>query len=167
VAVGGDAFGRTSGSLSILNASPEAAAGGGLAVLRDGDRIRIDLKAGTADILIPDEELAARRAALEKAGGFKYPPSQAATKSMQPQYRAPLARFVPLLLVRPPGNGAKSRNATKHSGLHRRGRGSYGLERQAEVGLMQRKSLLTILPYTQKAVFSPFICRYFTSVVSG
>ena len=48
----------TSGSPSILNASPEAAAGGGLAVLRDGDRIRIDLKAGTADILISDEELA-------------------------------------------------------------------------------------------------------------
>jgi dihydroxy-acid dehydratase len=42
----------TSGSPSILNASPEAAAGGGLAVLRTGDRIRIDLKAGTADILI-------------------------------------------------------------------------------------------------------------------
>ena len=49
----------TSGSPSILNASPEAAAGGGLAVLRDGDRIRIDLRAGTADILISDEELAA------------------------------------------------------------------------------------------------------------
>ena len=73
----------TSGSPSILNASPEAAAGGGLAVLRTGDRIRIDLKAGTADILISDEELAQRRAALEKAGGFKYPPSQTPWQEIQ------------------------------------------------------------------------------------
>ena len=73
----------TSGSPSILNASPEAAAGGGLAVLRDGDRIRIDLKAGTADILISDDELAQRRAALEKAGGFKYPPSQTPWQEIQ------------------------------------------------------------------------------------
>ena len=48
----------TSGSPSILNASPEAAAGGGLALLRTGDRVRIDLRKGTADILISDEELA-------------------------------------------------------------------------------------------------------------
>jgi len=73
----------TSGSPSILNASPEAAAGGGLAVVRDGDRIRIDLKAGTADMLISDEELTQRRAALEKAGGFKYPPSQTPWQEIQ------------------------------------------------------------------------------------
>jgi dihydroxy-acid dehydratase len=73
----------TSGSPSILNASPEAAAGGGLAVLRNGDRIRIDLKAGTANILISDEELAQRRATLEKAGGFKYPPSQTPWQEIQ------------------------------------------------------------------------------------
>jgi dihydroxy-acid dehydratase len=73
----------TSGSPSILNASPEAAAGGGLAVLRTGDRIRIDLKAGTADILISDQELAQRHAALEKAGGFKYPPSQTPWQEIQ------------------------------------------------------------------------------------
>jgi dihydroxy-acid dehydratase len=73
----------TSGSPSILNASPEAAAGGGLALLRTGDRIRIDLKAGTADILISDEELAQRRIALEKAGGFKYPPSQTPWQEIQ------------------------------------------------------------------------------------
>ncbi len=42
----------TSGSPSILNASPEAAAGGGLALLKTGDRVRIDLNKGTADILI-------------------------------------------------------------------------------------------------------------------
>ncbi len=53
----------TSGSPSILNASPEAAVGGGLALLRTGDRIRIDLGKRTANILISDEELAARRAA--------------------------------------------------------------------------------------------------------
>jgi dihydroxy-acid dehydratase len=73
----------TSGSPSILNASPEAAAGGGLALLRTGDRIRIDLKAGTADILISGEELAERRVALEKAGGFKYPPSQTPWQEIQ------------------------------------------------------------------------------------
>jgi dihydroxy-acid dehydratase len=73
----------TSGSPSILNASPEAAAGGGLALLRTGDRIRVDLKAGGADILISDEELAQRRAALEKAGGFKYPPSQTPWQEIQ------------------------------------------------------------------------------------
>ncbi len=73
----------TSGSPSILNASPEAAAGGGLALLRTGDRIRVDLKAGSADILISEEELAERRAALEKAGGFKYPSSQTPWQEIQ------------------------------------------------------------------------------------
>jgi dihydroxy-acid dehydratase len=53
----------TSGSPSILNASPEAAVGGGLALLRTGDRVRIDLRKRRADMLIPDDELAARRAA--------------------------------------------------------------------------------------------------------
>ncbi|CTQ32886.1 IlvD/Edd family dehydratase [Jannaschia rubra] len=54
----------TSGSPSILNASPEAAAGGGLALVRTGDRIRIDLRRGTVDMLVDDAELEARRAAL-------------------------------------------------------------------------------------------------------
>lgn len=54
----------TSGSPSILNASPEAAEGGGLALVRTGDRLRIDLNACTANMLVSDEELAARRAAL-------------------------------------------------------------------------------------------------------
>ena len=49
----------TSGTPSILNASPEAAAGGGLALLQTGDRIRIDLNKRSADILIPPDELAA------------------------------------------------------------------------------------------------------------
>jgi dihydroxy-acid dehydratase len=55
----------TSGSPSILNASPEAAVGGGLALLQTGDRIRIDLNKRTADILISDEELAQRRRDLK------------------------------------------------------------------------------------------------------
>jgi dihydroxy-acid dehydratase len=73
----------TSGSPSILNASPEAAAGGGLALLKTGDRVRIDLNKGTANILISEDELAARRADLEAAGGFKYPKSQTPWQEIQ------------------------------------------------------------------------------------
>ncbi|MEC4591064.1 MULTISPECIES: IlvD/Edd family dehydratase [Nitrospirillum] len=73
----------TSGSPSILNASPEAAAGGTIALLRTGDRVRIDLRAGTANILISDAELAARRQALEAAGGYQYPASQTPWQEIQ------------------------------------------------------------------------------------
>ncbi|MBO6758012.1 MAG: dihydroxy-acid dehydratase family protein [Roseibium sp.] len=73
----------TSGSPSILNASPEAAAMGGLALIQTGDRVRIDLRKGTADILISDEELAKRRAALEAKGGFAYAPSQTPWQEIQ------------------------------------------------------------------------------------
>jgi dihydroxy-acid dehydratase len=73
----------TSGSPSILNASPEAAAGGGLALLKTGDRVRIDLNKGSADILISADELAARRTALEKNGGYRYPPSQTPWQEIQ------------------------------------------------------------------------------------
>ncbi len=55
----------TSGSPSILNISPEAAVGGGLALLRTGDPIRIDLNTRKVDVLIPAGELAARRAAWQ------------------------------------------------------------------------------------------------------
>ncbi|ABQ29316.1 IlvD/Edd family dehydratase [Acidiphilium cryptum] len=54
----------TSGSPSILNASPESAVGGGLALLKTGDVIRVDLKDRSANILIDEADLAARRAAL-------------------------------------------------------------------------------------------------------
>jgi dihydroxy-acid dehydratase len=54
----------TSGSPSILNASPEAADGGGLALVQTGDRIRIDLNTCTADMLVPQTTLEERRAAL-------------------------------------------------------------------------------------------------------
>ena len=73
----------TSGSPSILNASPEAAAGGGLALLKTGDRVRIDLKKGDANILISPAELAERRAALEKAGGYHFPKSQTPWQEIQ------------------------------------------------------------------------------------
>jgi len=53
----------TSGSPSILNVTPEAAVGGGLALLKNGDRIRIDLSTRRVDVLIPEAELAARKAA--------------------------------------------------------------------------------------------------------
>src|SRR5262249_38279196 len=56
------------------NASPEAAAGGGLALLKTGDRVRIDLNRGTADVLISPAELAERRAMLLENGGFPHPP---------------------------------------------------------------------------------------------
>jgi dihydroxy-acid dehydratase len=73
----------TSASPSILNASPEAAIGGGLALLKTGDRVRIDLDKGTANILISRAELAERRAALEKRGGYKYPASQTPWQEIQ------------------------------------------------------------------------------------
>src|SRR5262247_1518066 len=73
----------TSASPSIINASPEAAAGGGLALLKSGDRVRIDLNKGSANMLVPDAELAQRRAALEKQGGYKYPPSQTPWQEIQ------------------------------------------------------------------------------------
>jgi dihydroxy-acid dehydratase len=51
----------TSDSPSILHAAPESAAGGGLAWLRTGDVIRIDLNAGRCDMLVPDEEIERRK----------------------------------------------------------------------------------------------------------
>ena len=75
----------TSGSPSILNASPEAAINGGLALLKTGDRIRVDLRKGTANILISDEELAERRADLSKHGGYHFPGSQTPWQEIQRQ----------------------------------------------------------------------------------
>jgi len=73
----------TSGSPSILNASPEAAAGGGLALLKTGDRVRIDLGRGRADMLVDDAEITRRREALDAAGGYAYPPSQTPWQEIQ------------------------------------------------------------------------------------
>ena len=62
----------TSGSPSILNASPESAVGGGLAWLRTGDTIRIDLNKFTANMLVDDHEIEQRK----KNGPPKYPGHQ-------------------------------------------------------------------------------------------
>lgn len=73
----------TSGSPSILHASPEAATNGGLALLRSGDRIRIDLGRGEANVLLDDGELAKRRQALLEQGGYPYPESQTPWQEIQ------------------------------------------------------------------------------------
>lgn len=73
----------TSGSPSILNASPEAAAGGNLAILQTGDQVRVDLNDNTVNVLISDAEIAERRAALEAGGGFQYPAHQTPWQEMQ------------------------------------------------------------------------------------
>ena len=103
----------TSGSPSILNASPEAAAGGGLALLQTGDRVRIDLRKGTADILIADGELAARRAALEKDGGYHYPASQTPWQEIQ---RAMVEQLAEGMVLKP---AVKYHRVAQFSGIPR------------------------------------------------
>jgi dihydroxy-acid dehydratase len=73
----------TSGSPSILNASPEAAVGGGLAVLRTGDRVRVDLRKCQVNALVSDEEWQKRLAQLKASGGYVYPQSQTPWQEMQ------------------------------------------------------------------------------------
>ena len=60
----------TSGCPSILNASPEAADGGNLAILRDGDILRVDLTKRTVNMLVSEDEISKRRADLDSKGGF-------------------------------------------------------------------------------------------------
>jgi len=103
----------TSGSPSILNASPEAAAGGGLALLQTGDRVRIDLRKGTADMLISDEELAKRRADLEARGGFAYPASQTPWQEIQRAFQGQM------------GTGMVLENAVKYQKIDE----TYGVPR--------------------------------------
>jgi len=66
----------TSGSPSILNASPEAADNGGLALLQTGDPVRIDLGKATVNMLVPLDELNARARVLLENGGYQIPDSQ-------------------------------------------------------------------------------------------
>jgi dihydroxy-acid dehydratase len=80
----------TSGSPSILNASPEAADGGGLALLQTGDRVRIDLNKCTANILVPLEELADRARNLVATGGYAIPESQTPWQAL---FREKVGRF--------------------------------------------------------------------------
>lgn len=62
----------TSGSPSILNASPEAAENGNLAILKDGDILRIDLNHRKVDLLVPEPEIESRRKQLlDNNGGYK------------------------------------------------------------------------------------------------
>lgn len=75
----------TSGSPSILNAAPEAAVGGGLVLVRSGDRIRVDLGRRTVDLLVSDTELEARRAAFAGGEGDTYPVSQTPWQEIQRQ----------------------------------------------------------------------------------
>src|SRR3978361_651651 len=70
----------TSGSPSTLTATPDAPANGGLALLKTGDMVRIDLNKGEANILISDEDIKLRRAELKASGGFKYPAHQTPRK---------------------------------------------------------------------------------------
>ena len=115
----------TSGSPSILNASPEAAAGGGLALLKTGDRVRIDLNKGTADILISKAELAKRRAAFIGNGGYHYPESQTPWQEIQRGMVDQLADGMVLKpavkyqRVRPDRRHAAQQSLTSHA-QHRR-----------------------------------------------
>ncbi len=83
VCVGDGRQSGTSGSPSILNASPEAASNGPLALVETGDRVRLDLNAGRLDLLVGDDELERRRAALEAAGGYRYPEHQTPWQEIQ------------------------------------------------------------------------------------
>jgi dihydroxy-acid dehydratase len=76
----------TSDSPSILNASPESAVGGGLAYIRTGDTVRVDLNEGSCNMLISDEELAKR-----KAEGI--PPVPASQTPWQELYRSTVGQM--------------------------------------------------------------------------
>jgi dihydroxy-acid dehydratase len=76
--------GGTSG-LSIGHVSPEAAAGGAIGLVRDGDRIRIDIPARSIELLVDEAELASRRA-LQDAAGWK--PAQPRPRKVSPALKA-------------------------------------------------------------------------------
>jgi xylonate dehydratase len=94
----------TSDSPSILNCSPESAAGGGLAWLRTGDTIRIDLAAGRCDMLVSDEEIARR-----KAKGL--PPVPESATPWQELYRSTVGQL---------DTGAVMEMAVKYRGVARK-----------------------------------------------
>ena len=76
----------TSGSPSILNVAPEAAVGGGLALLQTGDKVRLDLNTRKVDVLLPEAELAARRAAWRKPELKHLTPWEEISRSMVGQH---------------------------------------------------------------------------------
>ena len=73
----------TSGSPSILNASPEAAVGGNLAILQTNDIVRVDLVNNLVNLLVSDEEIRKRQEKLKANGGYKYPESQTPWQEIQ------------------------------------------------------------------------------------
>ena len=87
----------TSGSPSILNASPEAADGGGLALLQNGDRVRVDLNKCTVDMLVSLDVLADRAAKLVADGGYTMPESQT---PWQQYFRELVGRFDEGMILR-------------------------------------------------------------------
>ncbi len=105
----------TSGSPSILNASPEAAVGGGLALLRTGDRIRVDLRRCTANVLISEDEIEARRRALEAAGGYRYPENQTPWQEIQRRQVGQLANGAVLEPAVKYQRIAQTRGTPRHS----------------------------------------------------
>lgn len=98
----------TSGSPSILNASPEAADGGGLALLQTGDTVRIDLRKCTADMLVQLDELADRARVLLENGGYGVPESQS---PWQEFFREKVGRF---------DEGMTLKGATKYQDISRK-----------------------------------------------
>ncbi|WP_298293159.1 IlvD/Edd family dehydratase [uncultured Litoreibacter sp.] len=97
----------TSGSPSILNASPEAADGGGLALVQTGDMLRIDLKKCTADMLVDDATLKARAEKLVD-GSIEVPDSQTPWQEI---FRA---------MVRPFSEGMTLEGAAKYQDIARK-----------------------------------------------
>ena len=79
--------GGTSG-LSIGHVSPEAAGGGAIALIENGDRIRIDIPGRRIDVLLDDAELARRRAAMESRGGNAWKPAQPRPRKVSTALRA-------------------------------------------------------------------------------
>lgn len=101
----------TSGSPSILNASPEAANGGNLAILKDGDKLRIDLIKRRADILISEEEIAQRHKLMDQ---YKYPDSQTPWQEIYRTYVGELSEGMVLK------NAVKYQKVAQVSQLHLR-----------------------------------------------
>ncbi|MEM8496974.1 MAG: dihydroxy-acid dehydratase [Pseudomonadota bacterium] len=79
--------GGTSG-LSIGHASPEAAAGGAIGLVEPGDTIRIDIPARRIDVVISDEELQQRRAAMEAKGDSAWQPAESRPRKVSPALKA-------------------------------------------------------------------------------
>lgn len=102
----------TSGSPSILNASPEAAVLGGLALVKTGDIIRVDLNRFTADVLI-DKKEAKQRAETLSSSGYQYPEHQTPWQEIQ---RSIVAQFDEGMILKP---AAKYQHIAQSKGVPR------------------------------------------------